>query len=466
MNSSRNSVKKIFIHPFLFLYFGLDRWDFIHFDIIRGLIIYYGVSIIVSSLAMTYSVQVTMDNGIININAIDNIYKRRLLRVVLFLLSPITPLTIIVKSAWLSMKITQMLSKWKKADEGSATNLWLDMENMKEEKRKVSAAFSQLKMMEINVEAVVQLFILITFYFVPRIIPQSHGLGSEFDSDDQTWSSWLLLIGSTTFTAISVIGSTLSAIDLSKRGGLGIKAKGILSISLSFQLASHMFRNIPIVLASLGLTPSLAPFQAGLLLALPTFTHWILLLITMPPRVTNFQDKMAHLVSNMWMVHPARTMENHKVQVHKSREQTFALTSVLINTTITSIIAAILMDGKGNLTYLGLSASLEFLVLGGVPAILCHLLGCLFLALYYSCSHTWREIGKEREEGRCRGCSRCKRCRFLSRICNQQDPVVAEQVALFLRLLLVYSFAFRLSCMRERHMSLRRLAAGNRKAQN
>ena len=64
-----------------------------------------------------------------------------------------------------------------------------------------------------------------------------------------------------------------------------------------------------------------------------------------------------------------------------------------------------------------LSASVEFLVVGGAPSILSHLLGCLFLALYYSCSHTWREMGKEREEGR---------CGFLSRICSQQDPVVAE----------------------------------------
>ena len=140
-------------------------------------------------------------------------------------------------------------------------------------------------------------------------------------------------------------------------------------------------------------------------------------MVFMPPRVTEFQDKLTHLVSNMWMVHPARTTNNHKDQVHKSREQTLALTSVLINTTITSIITATLMEGEGKLTSLGLSASLEFLLVGGGPAILTHLLGCLFLALYYSCSHTWREIGKEREEGR---------CRFLSRICNQQDPVVAE----------------------------------------
>merc|ERR550532_3958764 len=138
------------------------------------------------------------------------------------------------------MKTTRMLAKWKKVEDRSASDLWLEMEKMKEEKKKVSTSFSHLKMMEINLEAVVQLFILITFNFVPRIIPTAHGLGSEFDSDDQSWSSWLLLIGSTSFTAISVISSTLSAINLSKGGQLGIKANVVLGCSLTLQLASQM----------------------------------------------------------------------------------------------------------------------------------------------------------------------------------------------------------------------------------
>jgi hypothetical protein len=401
----------------LFMYFGLDRWGFIHFETIHGLIVYYGVSIFASSLAMTYIIQVTKDNGIININTIDNIYQRRFLRVVLFLLSPITPITIIVKSVWLSMKMTRMLAKGKKVEDSSPSNLWLEMEKMKEEKKKVSTSFSHLKMMEINLEAVVQLFVLITFYFVPRIVPKAHGLGSEFESNDQSWISWLLLIGSTSFTAFSVISSTLSATNLSKGGQLGIKAKLFLGISLTLQISSHMLKNVPIALASLGVAPTLSPIKAALLLALPTLVHWILLLVFMPLRLTEFQDRLTHMVSNMWMVHPARTIKNHKDQVHKSREQTLALTSVLINTTITSIIAAFLMEGDGKLTSLKLPASVEFLVVGGVPSILSHLLGCLFLALYYYCSHTWREMGKEREEGR---------CSFLSRAFNQQDPVIAE----------------------------------------
>ena len=46
----------------LFVYFATDRWDFIHSETIHGLIYYYGVSILASSLAMTYIVQVTKDS--------------------------------------------------------------------------------------------------------------------------------------------------------------------------------------------------------------------------------------------------------------------------------------------------------------------------------------------------------------------------------------------------------------------
>ena len=103
-----------------------------------------------------------------------------------------------------------------------------------------------------------------------------------------------------------------------------------------------------------------------------------------PARLTNFQDKLSHVVSNMWMVHPARSADNHKDQVHKSREQTVAFVSVLINTTVTSVLAALLMEGEGNLISFKLSASQEFLVIGGGPAVLSHILGGVFLLLYYS----------------------------------------------------------------------------------
>ena len=157
-------------------------------------------------------------------------------------------------------------------------------------------------------------------------------------------------------TAFSVINTTLSAINFRKGNQFNLKSRAVLGMSLSFQLASHMLKNVPIVLASLGRAPSLSPIKAGSLLAVPAVLHWGVTLFCAPARLTNFQDKLAHVISN-----PARNADSHKDQGHKSREQTVAFVSVLINTTLTSVLAALLREGDGNLTTLKVSASQEFL---------------------------------------------------------------------------------------------------------
>ena len=43
----------------------------------------------------------------------------------------------------------------------------------------------------------------------------------------------------------------------------------------------------------------------------------------------------------------------------------------------------------------------EFLMLFGGPALVCHLLGCGALLLYYKTTHPWRELGGERERHCC-----------------------------------------------------------------
>ena len=76
----------------LLAYQAFQRWEYIQSPIIHYLIVYYGISILASSLAMCWTIQVTKDNGIINIRGISNIYLRRLLRIVLFLLTALVPI--------------------------------------------------------------------------------------------------------------------------------------------------------------------------------------------------------------------------------------------------------------------------------------------------------------------------------------------------------------------------------------
>ena len=62
------------------------------------------------------------------------------------------------------------------------------------------------------------------------------------------------------------------------------------------------------------------------------------------------------------------------------------------------------------------------------PAIICHLISCFLLVLFYRRCHVWSEIGNSRDinNGRCRCCNGCFCWRLIGRICFQEDPVIGE----------------------------------------
>ena len=78
---------------------------------------------------------------------------------------------------------------------------------------------------------------------------------------------------------------------------------------------------------------------------------------------------------------------------------------------------------RGPLSLLPISdAAQEFLILGGAPSLLCHLISCLLLICYYRCSHTWRSLGTERDLKSCCWCP----CPSVGRLCFRGNPVVGE----------------------------------------
>ena len=110
------------------------------------------------------------------------------------------------------------------------------------------------------------------------------------------------------------------------------------------------------------------------------------------------------------------------------------------NMTASILVTALLMSGPRFLTplmpqayanavadvntsfFLPLSpAAEEFLMFGGAPAILCYLFSCLVLTCYYRCTHTWRDVGGERDI-KCKYCC----CPSIGRLCFQENPVVGE----------------------------------------
>ena len=127
------------------------------------------------------------------------------------------------------------------------------------------------------------------------------------------------------------------------------------------------------------------------------------------------------LFSNTWIMTPPRTDEDQN-QVHKGKEQLFLWSLMGVNITAASVATAFLMDPNGPkiVSFLpDLSSRQEFLLLGGAPALLCHLLSGVLLTIYYRCSHTWRNIGSHRDV-------KCLCCSSIGRIWSQENPIVPE----------------------------------------
>ena len=286
----------------LVFYLVQQRWKFIKAatcsSSVQGLIITYGVSIVASVLMVCWSIQVTMDNGVIDLNSIKSPFRRRMLRIVLLLLTPISPITIIFKSVRLQMKMKIMAVRWKKNHKESPASAWLEINRLEKKKTKMEGALYQMKSAEANLEGFIQLFVLICFYFVPILLPKVSGLGSEFEENNRSMTSWLLLILSPIFTLGSNVIAIVSSVNMKKGGQLSSVSKCLIGLFSLFQLSSHLLRMVPTVLVSLKTDqePALDPWHAALVLILPPLVHWCLLITFLPLRIKKFPDRIFHLI--------------------------------------------------------------------------------------------------------------------------------------------------------------------------
>ena len=142
--------------------------------------------------------------------------------------------------------------------------------------------------------------------------------------------------------------------------------------------------------------PALSPTSAIILLTLLSLLHKLLVIIFMPARVTKLPEKVIHVLSNMWLVLPVK-VNGHLDEIHKSREHTMSSLLTGLITSVSAIVTAGLMEGRGSWLTGKLSPGIEFLAVSGLSALLSHFLGCLFLVLYYRCAHTWRDLTKEED---------------------------------------------------------------------
>ena len=155
----------------------------------------------------------------------------------------------------------------------------------------------------------------------------------------------------------------------------------------------------------------------------------------MPNWIKGLPYQINHLINNMWSIVPIR-LEDGRDEVQKGCEQARYLIIGGINLVLTLAVTVVMMSGPqilmplmpsvpGNfLSFLPIApAAQEFLILGGAPSILCHLVSCGLLVIYYRCTHTWREVGGERD---LKCCCCCCCLSPIGRLCSQGNPVVGE----------------------------------------
>ena len=395
---------------------------------IKGLISVQGLTILTSGVLMGLSVQ--FDSAIVNLDSFAYPKFVWLVRVVIFVATPVIPVVLILREVNLTTKKRGLEAEWVRKQE-LICKLYLKQSKLDREKRKVMKALADMKMVEVSTEGVPQLFILIVL-----IIFSSPDFSCDFglwENGDLIAITFLVL--SLLQTYITIIVSTIASIDIRKGGQLGVKSKIVLGLSVSCQLAAKLWIMLSISVAVISPEEAIPlDMTIGvLLLMLPIPIGWVFTLLLHKLLSTDFwllstKDKLIHLLSTTWFTVPVRRMEDRS-QRHKGRETFFALVLAGLNivgasaatmaiTTspyLTVLLSYFLLEEVQEQRYPTLLLDQEQdqdqdqeqryhtlahvirLIFIMLPSLFFHLAGCGWLLLFEKTVHPWRQLGKERE---------------------------------------------------------------------
>ena len=219
-------VKDIILWVYLY-----SKLEDITNELVSFLIYLHGITIILASVIMGIYLHLSPSSMLARI-------KSPILRVFLGILSlpltPLMPVVIILRATSLSIDQTRLAAEWRRTRSISASQQWLRCDRLSHSKRKVMVMFSDMKLVECNLEAIPQLFFLIVYIFVSGTDSVSLGLSGD---DSTTWS---VLILSIILTFVYIISSLLTAVSIRKRGQVSVKGKCLLGVSFTFQIVGRL----------------------------------------------------------------------------------------------------------------------------------------------------------------------------------------------------------------------------------
>ena len=166
-----------------------------------------------------------------------------LMRVVIFVATPIMPVVIILRAMSLTTEKRRLEAEWRRKQE-SIFKLYLRQTKLDMEKKKVMKALADMKMVEVSTEGVPQLFILIVLIIFSSKPDSCVGL---LEDNDPVTITFLVL--SLLQTYMTIILSTIASINIRKSGQLDVKSKIVLVLSVSCQLAGKLWTMVHIAVA-------------------------------------------------------------------------------------------------------------------------------------------------------------------------------------------------------------------------
>ena len=379
--------------------------------LLTWLVYLYGASIGVAEVFMGIIFQT--DNAVLGFDSSWNRCSEIFVRILFFFLTPFVPVIVVMKSIQVKVAKKTMKDDWK-TTLTSATQKYEKYEKWNSKHKSVVEAYSDLQMVESNVESFVQFTLLLTFTVASACLPRTSGLG--LIEDDSTYTK-IFLAWSFLETYKNIIEATIDATNLRKKGQMGIFDQVIVGLSTTFQLLAHLLLMVPIGLLALPRKdqpaedgsddPSLTPAQAVFLVVTPIVFRWVSILCLHYYVVKNktglremlkgsyLRKIFLHLISNTGVTMPWRSGSETQ-QVHRGSEIRWSLALTGFSIMGTWTLATSMMKTKSPriLPKTNFTSINEFLLLAALPALVSHLLGCAFLLVHYQCLHPWRPLFK------------------------------------------------------------------------
>ena len=135
-------------------------------------------------------------------------------------------------------------------------------------------AYSDLKMVETNLEAIPQIYFLIIFSLASWLLPERTLLGLT-SSPKITFEEGLFIFLSMGHSYATSIASIIAATNIRKHKQMTFASRLFVALSVTFQIAGRIWPMVVTSMLAIVDKPPLSAPQAGLLLILPLVSHWV-----------------------------------------------------------------------------------------------------------------------------------------------------------------------------------------------